>query len=125
VSFIGTENFISAAGADADGVYITQVVPSPYNMALPMIQQYLLDIAPANIGYSSLEGYVNAWVFSEALRKAGPEPTREALVKALKALTVDLGGLQVAFSPTSHQGSNAVFLTRIQGGQALPVQQMQ
>lgn len=125
VSFIGTENFISAGGADAEGVYITQVVPSPYNRALPIIQQYLLDIAPADIGYGSLEGYVDAWVFSEALRKAGPEPTRKALVKALQTLTVDLGGFPVAFSPTNHQGSNAVFLTRVQDGRALPVQHME
>lgn len=125
VSFIGTENFISASGSDAEGVYITQVVPSPYDRSLPIIQQYLLDIAPADVGYGSLEGYIDAWVFSEALRKAGPEPTREALVKALQGLSVDLGGFPIAFSPTRHQGSTAVFLTRVQGGRALPVPRME
>lgn len=123
VSFIGTEHFISAAGAAAQGVYITQVMPSPYNLSLPLIQQYLQDIPPADIGYASLEGYVDAWVFSEALRKAGREPSREGLLNALQTMRVDLGGFALAFSPDSHQGSRAVFLTRIDNGQALPVQQ--
>ena len=125
VSFIGTENFISEAGADADGVYITQVVPSPHNTSLPLIQSYLADIAPADIGYGSLEGYIDAWVFSEALRKAGPEPSRETLVKALQTLNIDFAGFPLAFSPGNHQGSTAVFLTRVQSGRAMPVKRIE
>ncbi|HLA32001.1 MAG TPA: ABC transporter substrate-binding protein [Pseudomonas sp.] len=124
VSFIGTDNFIAAAGADGDGVYITQVVPAPHDASVAVVGRYLHDVRPADIGYTSLEGYLGAMIFVQALRQAGAQPTRVKLTSALEALHSDLGGFKVAFSPTDHQGSDAVFLTRIQGGKAVPVDKM-
>jgi branched-chain amino acid transport system substrate-binding protein len=125
VSFIGTDNFIAAAGADGDGVYITQVVPAPHDARVAVVDRYLHDIKPADIGYTSLEGYLGAMIFVKALHNAGAQPTRAKLASALEALNSDLGGFKVAFSPSDHQGSDAVFLTRIQGGKAVPVDRMQ
>ncbi|MDP3847572.1 MAG: ABC transporter substrate-binding protein [Pseudomonas sp.] len=125
VSFIGTENFISAAGADGDGVYITQVMPSPHDRSLAVIRDYLADIKPSEVGYASLEGYIAAMVFAKALANTGAQPTRAELADALQYLNTDLGGFKVAFSPSNHQGSDAVFLTRVQAGKALPVKRMQ
>lgn len=125
VSFIGTENFISAAGADGDGVYITQVMPSPHDRSLAVIRDYLADIQPSKVGYASLEGYVAAMVFVKALASTGSRPTRAELADALQYLSTDLGGFKVTFSPNNHQGSTAVFLTRVQAGKALPVARME
>ena len=125
VSFIGTENFIAEAGADGDGVYISQVMPSPHDASQALVRDYRTDIAPADVGYTSLEGYVGAAVFVRALRLAGNEPTRASLSNALEYLSADVGGFKVEFSPTDHQGSDAVFLTRIQDGKAIPVERMQ
>lgn len=125
VSFIGTENFISAAGADGDGVYISQVLPSPHDASLAIIREYLADIAAADVGYASLEGYIGARVFVHALQAIGAQPTRAELADALQYMTSDLGGFQVHFSPHNHQGSKAVFLTRVQAGRAVPVAHMQ
>lgn len=119
VSFIGTENFIAEAGADGDGVYITQVMPSPHDATVPIVKDYLADVKGAQVGYTSLEGYVNAVVLVEALKKAGAQPTRAGLLAALEGLKTDLGGFAVAFSPAGHQGSKAVYLTRVQGGKAV------
>jgi len=124
VSFIGTEGFIREAGNDGDGVYITQVVPSPHDNSLPLIQAYQADMLPANVDHASLEGYIGAAVFIQALDKTGAEPTRKAFLAALEGLDSDLGGFKVKFSRTSHQGSSAVFLTRIENGKALPVTTM-
>ena len=124
VSFIGTEGFIREAGNDGDGVYITQVVPSPHDNSLPLIQAYQADMLPANVDHASLEGYIGAAVFIQALGKTGAEPTRKAFLAALEGLDSDLGGFKVKFSRTSHQGSSAVFLTRIENGKALPVTTM-
>jgi len=124
VSFIGTEDFIEVAGANAEGVYITQVMPSPHDSSRALVRDYLADIAPADIGYTSLEGYIGAAVFVAALHDAGPQPTRLELVVALEALNIDLGGFKVAFSPSSHQGSAAVFLTEVRDGKAVPVRTM-
>lgn len=124
VSFIGTENFISAAGADSEGVYITQVVPSPDNSELPIIQQYRADIAPRAVAYASLEGYLAAKTLTIALAATGQAPTRTELVEELQYLQTDLGGFPVAFSPNNHRGSKAVFLTRVKNGKAVPVNHM-
>jgi ABC-type branched-subunit amino acid transport system substrate-binding protein len=123
VSFIGTAGFISAAGADGDGVYITQVMPSPDGGA-PVVKQFLQDMKGGVVNYSSLEGYVDAAVLIEALKKAGTNPTRAGLVSALEGLNTDLGGLKVAFSATSHQGAKDVFLTVVRGGKAMQVDKL-
>ena len=119
VSFIGTENFISEAGSDGDGVYITQVMPPPGDAAVPIVREYLAEMKGTGVGYTSLEGYIDAAVLVEALKKAGREPTRTGLIAALESFSDDVGGLKIAFSPGSHQGSTAVFLTRVQGGKAV------
>jgi ABC-type branched-subunit amino acid transport system substrate-binding protein len=121
VSFIGTSEFIAEAGADGDGVIITQVMPSPADASVPIVKQYQADMKGANLNYTSLEGYVDAVALVEALKKAGAQPTRAGLLAALESLDVDMGGFKVAFSPSNHQGSKAVYLTVVRGGKAVPV----
>ena len=123
VSFIGTAGFIRDAGADGDGVYITQVMPSPDGGA-PVVKQFLQDMKGGPVNYSSLEGYVDAAVLVEALKKAGPNPTRAGFLSALEGLNTDLGGLKVGFSATSHQGAKDVFLTVVRGGRAVQVDKL-
>jgi len=124
VSFIGTSGFIREAGSDSDGVYITQVVPSPHDTSRPLVQAYQADMQSGDVDHASLEGYIGAVVFTQALREAGHALTRETFLDALEHLDTDLGGFRVAFSRRRHQGSSAVFLTRIENGQAVPVTAM-
>lgn len=124
VSFIGSERLIAVAGRDADGVYISQVVPSPQDTSRQLVQAYQADMQANSLDHASLEGYIGARVFIEALRKAGAEPTREAFIDALEHLDMDLGGFTVTFSRNRHQGSNAVYLTRIEQGKAVTVTTM-
>ena len=124
VSFIGTSDFIREAGADGEGVYITQVMPSPDNTAAPLVKQFQDDMKGGPVNYSSLEGYANAAVLTEALKKAGANPTRATFLTALESLSADLGGLKVAFSATSHQGAKDVFLTIVRGGKAVQVDKL-
>ena len=50
----------------------------------------------------------------EALRRAGPAPTRAKVVKALETLgSYDLGGITVNFSPNNRVGSRYVEVTVI------------
>jgi len=123
VSFIGTAGFIREAGADGDGVYITQVMPSPDGGAL-VVKQFLQDMKGGPVNYSSLEGYVDAAVLVEALKKTGANPTRAGFVSALEGLSTDLGGLKVGFSATSHQGAKDVFLTVVRGSKAVQVDKL-
>ena len=123
VSFIGTAGFIKEAGADGDGVYITQVMPSP-DSGVPVVKQFLQDVKGGTVNYSSLEGYVDAAVLVEALKKTGKSPTRAGFLAALEGLNADLGGLKVGFSAASHQGAKDVFLTVVRGGKAVQVDKL-
>jgi ABC-type branched-subunit amino acid transport system substrate-binding protein len=124
LSFVGTANFIKAAGEVAEGVYITQVVPSPFDESLPIVKQYHADMKAAGAGdadYTSFEGYINAVALVEGLKKAGPDLTRASFLAALEKLSVNLGGLDIAFGPQDHQGLNKVYLTKVQKGKPVQV----
>ncbi|HEY0823621.1 MAG TPA: ABC transporter substrate-binding protein [Ramlibacter sp.] len=124
VSFVGTSDFIREAGSDGEGVYITQVVPSPDDAGLPLVKRYQADMKEAGAGefdYTSLEGYVDAVVLVEALRKAGKDLTRASFVNAFEGLQTDLGGVKVEYGPRSHQGLKAIYHTVVRGGKPVPV----
>ena len=64
--------------------------------------------------YNSLEGYITAKVFIEALRRAGKDLTREKLMSALETMNnYDLGGFVVDYSGGKRVGSTFVDLSII------------
>jgi ABC-type branched-subunit amino acid transport system substrate-binding protein len=65
----------------------------------------------SNYSYYGLEGFINAKLMAEALRKAGRDLSREKLVTTLESTPFDLGGYKINYSPTSHNGSRFVDLT--------------
>ncbi len=62
-----------------------------------------------------LAGYGAGKVTAEALRRAGPEPTREKLIDALESLkSFDTGvTFPITYSATSHEGTTRVNLVRV------------
>jgi branched-chain amino acid transport system substrate-binding protein len=49
-----------------------------------------------------------------ALRRAGPNPTRVKVQQALDGMSkVDIGGLEISYSPTDHTGLDFVDLSII------------
>ncbi len=124
VSFVGTSDFIKEAGADGEGVYITQVVPSPDDASVPIVKKYQADMKAAGkteFDYTSLEGYIGATVISEGLKKAGNNLTRESFIGAMNGLNTDIGGLKIGFSPTNHQALKTVYVTQVKGGKAVTI----
>ena len=123
ISFVGTEAFIQGLGAESDGIYLSEVLPSPSEARVPLVTQYHQDMKAAGetIDYGSLEGYVDAAVFMEGVRKAGTQLTRASFLAAMETLQLDLGGLQIDYSPRSHQALKTVYGVKIQGGKALPI----
>ena len=118
ISFVGSKALAAELGADGEGVIVSQVVPEPWDTTMPVVAEYqaamtAMDPA-AEPGFVSLEGYVTGRLAIEALRAAGPDLTRDALLAALQGLeTIDLGGMVLTYGPRDNQGSDAVFLTRI------------
>lgn len=123
VSFVGTENYIKDAGKDAEGTIITQVMP-PYDRTdIPTIAMYrdaLNKFFPGSQpSFVSLEGFVDAMVMVEGLKRAGKEPTRAGLISSLESIhkmDVGLGKLVLDYSPTDHKGFDAVYPTVVKDG---------
>lgn len=79
------------------------------------------DAGKSEFDYTSLEGYVDAVVMVEALKKTGKDLTRESFLKTMEGLSPDLGGLKIAYKPTSHQGINEIFHSVVKGGKPVPI----
>ena len=117
VSFVGTAEFIKEAGAYDEGVYITRVMPAPDDASASIVKQFQVDLKGGDLSYSTLEGYIDAVVLVEALKKAGKDLTRESFQAAMESLNADVGGLPVVFSQSRHQGMSQVWMMQIKGGQ--------
>jgi branched-chain amino acid transport system substrate-binding protein len=127
VSVVGTEPLIKYLGEYGDGVIISQVVPSPYDETLPLVHDYqtdMRDVGLTNFTYMGLEGYLNAVVLVEGLRRAGQDPTEDSLVDALEHLKIDFRSFAIQFSTDTRQGSHQVFLTKVDHGRAVPIQKL-
>jgi branched-chain amino acid transport system substrate-binding protein len=127
VSFVGTEPLIKYLAEDGDGVIISQVVPSPYDDSLPLVHDYqtdMLSVGLKDFSYMGLEGYLNAVVLVDALRRAGQELTQDSLIDSLESLTIDFRSLAIHFSPETRQGTHKVFLTKVDHGRAIPIKKL-
>jgi len=147
VSFVGSDAMLrllvqhgKTTGRDYTKALVnSQVVPSFDDLSLPGVVEYrgLMDrynpTLPAALrderyvaqrySFISLEGYVNARVVVEALRRAGPQPTRGSLRNALESFRMfDLGiGALLTFGPERHQGLDSVYFTRVEGERWVPI----
>jgi ABC-type branched-subunit amino acid transport system substrate-binding protein len=128
VSFVGTDDFIHEAGTAAEGTIITQVVPPYSSTDLPTVALYRRAMAKyfsaAKPGFVSLEGFVDAMVLVEGLKRAGRDLTREKLVRGLESIhDFDAGlgpRLKLNFSTENHKGFHNVYPTVVKGGVAVP-----
>ena len=119
VSFVGTQALLTELGKEARGVVVSQVMPYPYSPNTPVAGEYLEAIKVASatnkdlsINYSSMEGFVAAKIFVEAMRRAGRNATREAFITAIESMqSYQMGGFTVNFGPNQHTASKFVDLT--------------
>jgi len=128
VSFVGTDELIQEAGSDAEGTIITQVVPPYYLTEFKTVALYRRTLAKffptAQPNLVSLEGFVDAMVLVEGLKRAGKDLTREGLIRGIESIhELDLGlgpQLKLDYGPKDHKGFDHVLPTVIRGGRAVP-----
>lgn len=100
--------FVKSLGDHARGTVVSQVFPYERSLAAPIVKEAIELAKATNRGEvtpAMLEGYAAAKVLVEGLKRAGPQPTRDKLKSALEGFRrVDIGGLEVSFSPTDHSG---------------------
>jgi branched-chain amino acid transport system substrate-binding protein len=128
VSFVGTDELIEEAGPDAEGTVITQVVPPYYLTDLKTVALYRRTLTKhfpsAQPNFVSLEGFIDAMVLVEGLKRAGKDLTREGLIRGIESIhELDLGlgpQLKLDYGPKDHKGFDHVLPTVIRGGRAVP-----
>ncbi|MFA4890600.1 MAG: ABC transporter substrate-binding protein [Candidatus Paceibacterota bacterium] len=125
VSFVGPDEFVKDLGDKTENVFITQVVPPPNEYAANFfwaidaytqaLKKYYPEEKPNLVG---LEGYINAKVLIEGLRRSNRDLTRENFITALESIRDYSTGIgaPLNFSPTNHQGLEKVFLTTFKDG---------
>jgi len=128
VSFVGTDELILEAGPDAEGMVITQVMPPYYLTDFKTVALYRRELTKyfpsAKPSFVSLEGFVDAMVLVEGLKRAGKELTRDGLVRGIESIhEFDMGlgpQLKLNYSSKAHKGFDHVLPTVIRGGRAVP-----
>ena len=127
VSFVGAGEMARILGPeDHSLVIMSEVVPPPdlpetqtllWGVAeyLDLLSRFAPDEKPNTV---SLEGFVDAKVLVEGLRRAGPDLTREKFIAAVESIRDYSLGIAntLSFSPQDHQGLERVYFTRLTGG---------
>ena len=103
-------------GALAKGLGQSQVVPRPSSRTRRIVAEYLDAIQSSKSGaaasYFGLEGFIEAKVLVEGLKRIDGVPTSQALMRALESFgRWDLGDYSVTYGPSNRQGSNYIEMT--------------
>ena len=126
VSFVGAKelsrNLLQSETNRLD-VIMSQVVPPPVSSDgtvaesaqefVRLLEKYFPGEEPNFVGF---EGYINAKVLVEGLRRAGRNLSRTSFLEAITSMTdFSLGGdVGLTFGPQDHQGMDKVYFTRLQ-----------
>ena len=141
VSVVGNKALKEDLGNSAEGVIISQPLPSPWEKdPIPFVQEFLQAIDSVTtdeahdvelieefeywihepnrelsyINYLTLEGYAIGRLVIEALERIEGELTPAALLSAIfESGPFDLGGLKLEFKPDSNQGLHDVYMTML------------
>lgn len=127
VSFMGSREFARKLGNnDTDTIIMSQVVP-PFTQADDLTHSDATDyVAALKISYPNdtpnlvgLEGFFNARVLVEGLRRAGPDLTRDKFINAIESMNnfEIVPGVRISFGGRDHQGMDKIYFTRFNHGQ--------
>ena len=141
LSFVGNENLLKlVTDGRSDGARYTkllvnsQVVPSYEDVSIPAVREYREFMerydprAPADLvkeeytpfaySFVSLEGFLDAKLMAEVLRRLGDHPERRRLERAVFTVKdFDLGvGERVSFGAERRQGLQRVYYTGVEDG---------
>jgi ABC-type branched-subunit amino acid transport system substrate-binding protein len=109
-------------GARLKGLATSQVVTWPWSVtdAAALDYRRLCQAAGAPVGYTGFDGYLNARVAVEGLRRAGRDLRRSRLHAVMQQMSLRLGGLDIDYTGGRHTGSRFVDLVLVtQGGRYL------
>jgi branched-chain amino acid transport system substrate-binding protein len=104
--------------------YFTSKYPLISNKTSELVKSYLRTAKTNGVKPNQIhiDGYVNAIVLAEGLKRAGKNPTRDSLMSGLESMNgwsaIDF---PVHYSPTTHDGSSQVVMTKSVNGELIQV----
>ncbi|WP_421901094.1 ABC transporter substrate-binding protein [Maridesulfovibrio sp.] len=125
VSFMGAREFARHLKSDKELVIMSQVVPpfaddrdlssSEAASYIALLKQYYPEDTPNLVG---LEGFFNARILVEGLRRSGRDLNREVFIKAIESMDkYEIApGITVSYGEHDHQGMDKVYFTRFKSG---------
>ncbi|HEX3140300.1 MAG TPA: ABC transporter substrate-binding protein, partial [Rhizobacter sp.] len=112
LSISASASNIAALGSQSRGLGFAIVVPSPFAAKHEIVRRYHVDMMASgwnDWSLPSLEGYINARVMAEGLKRAGSGVTRESLIASLDRVeSLDLGGITISYGRGNRIGSQFV-----------------
>ena len=118
LSFSGGIALAQELGSFGTGVYVTQVVPFPWDKSIPVVSAYLSALSAydpsAPPDFVSLEGYLAGRLAIEAVRGCGEEVDHDCFFEGIRESgEIDIDGFRLHYEADDNQGSDAVFLSVI------------
>lgn len=113
ISFVGSKALSKMLKGNSKNVYVSQVVPNPWDKSIPIVKEYQSKIG-ANVGFVSFEGYITAKIFDVALKKMNYKvSSSDALRSELRKINTDIGGIKASFSSSKHRALSDTYMTKI------------
>jgi ABC-type branched-subunit amino acid transport system substrate-binding protein len=118
-STVDYQQLVKDIGPDAaHGLAIAQVFPYAWDSRNKLIREFRQAMQEyeggGQVNYASLEGYINAKLVADAIRRAGSGADRAKVLAALSNQgETDYSGFHITFAPNRREGSKFVELTII------------
>ncbi|MDM7942147.1 MAG: ABC transporter substrate-binding protein [Hydrogenophaga sp.] len=111
----GSTQLADHLGPLGQGMVFAQVLPSPWERKTGITRAYQEAFSRFKPGrafsYGSLEGYLTGRALTEALRRAGPTPTRASFLAGLRNADLDIEGIRISYRDGEHAGMTLVDLS--------------
>ena len=112
---------IKLLGPLAEGFYAADMMPRPESddpgikAYLANLKKYAPDVEPT---FFTAYGYAAMQLVIEAIKEAGPQPTREKVIAALEKWNPKQSAMMgpVVFSENDHDGKRSLYMIQVKGG---------
>ena len=107
-------------GASVDGMVFGSEIETADSPAAREVKALLAkDFPGVPVDWGTMLGYANATLMVEALKAAGPNPTREGVIAAVEGRSIDLGVMApISYASNKRTAANAIAVFQWKNGKA-------
>ncbi|PKI16902.1 ABC transporter substrate-binding protein [Colwellia sp. 12G3] len=113
LSFIGSHNLLNQIPFSSR-VLLSEVMPEPNDCNWQLCQQFITDMRSAGhteLNRIQLEGYLNAFVFSQVAKQCKGNLSRQCLLKQFEQFSYQDNTLNISFRRDNNQGVQQVYFS--------------